>query len=85
MKVDATPWGTPWAAGCNCNEINKLLFNNLWKTGSEIIVNENPAVSLPWGSLFKYIESIHHYLLIKVTFYHSLKTPIKHIVVATIQ
>ena len=28
--------------------------------------------------LFKYKESSHHYLLIKVTFYNDLKTSIKH-------
>ena len=27
---------------------------------------------------YEYIESSHYYLLIKATFYHSLKTPIKH-------
>ena len=42
--------GEGWYTSNLSNEINKLLFSNLWKTGSEIIVHENRAVSLPWGS-----------------------------------
>ena len=43
MNVDTA---TPWVAGCNQNEMNKLLFSNLWNKGQEMIVNENPTVSL---------------------------------------